>query len=276
MQKFFVKFILFFPLVLFGEGIEEAVQYHKNSGLQWDLAVSFIQEIKWNQNDKILDVGCGDGKITALIAEICTEAAVVGVDISSSMIEFASANYNTDVYNNLVFFQSNAVALPFIHQFDKVTSFSALHWVLDQEEALKKIYLALVPKGSVHILTYAKAPMNIVTLSENLITSERWAPYFPSYKSSRIYYTAQEYKEILQKVGFSNIKITSKLNKFIYPNREALASFIMPLLSFTNHLPLEMKEKFIDEVIDQIISFQDISNTEIAFEIISLSAHGFK
>ncbi len=95
--------------------------------------------------EQILDVGCGNGKTTAEIAARVPQGAVVGVDASADMIAFAAAH--GALHPNLQFAVADARHLPYQHQFDLVVSFNALHWIPEQEQALKSIHSALKPDG---------------------------------------------------------------------------------------------------------------------------------
>lgn len=263
-----VKYILVFFLIvstLSGEGIDEAERYNKNSHLQWDLAIKFIKTIPWTEEDNILDVGCGDGKITALIADVCAVSSIKGVDVSYNMIDFARKNYTEP---NLFFIQSDVEQINFREEFTKVVSFSALHWVIDQEKAFAKIYESLVPGGKVYILTYGKSPMNISALAEKLIHSEKWKDYFSSYKPTRIYLTKEQCYSYLQKVGFVEIGVKQKVEQLVYPSRAAFIDFIQPLLSFTHHLSEELQKEFVEEIADQVIACKASSNLDqVIFEV---------
>jgi len=49
---------------LFTNHIWDAEEYHKNSSIQYEATNQLLQNFQFKGNDKILDVGCGDGKIT--------------------------------------------------------------------------------------------------------------------------------------------------------------------------------------------------------------------
>ena len=64
--------------------------YAHESSLQKELAEKQLARLTLIGNEHILDVGCGDGKITAEIAARVPRGSVVGVDPSSDMIAFAT------------------------------------------------------------------------------------------------------------------------------------------------------------------------------------------
>ncbi len=47
------------------QGITRASEYQNNSNFQWEEAMKSLKKFRFEENDKVLDVGCGNGKITA-------------------------------------------------------------------------------------------------------------------------------------------------------------------------------------------------------------------
>ena len=259
--------------MIFGEGVDDAYSYHRNSSLQTLSAKFVIQTIPWEGSERVLDIGCGDGKLTAWIAEHYSRGLITGIDISDSMIQFASSRYLNDLSQNLEFFRGDAASLHFERQFDIVVSFSTLHWVLNQEAVLRSILNALVPGGRGYILTYGKSRMNLSRLAENLIDSEKWITYFPNYTPQRVYYTPEEYDALLKKVGFDQIKLTAEYTKTLYKDRAAITAFVTPLLNCIGDLPQELKGQFVHEVVDQIIALSaPTKDGSIIFEVLNLNA----
>ncbi len=90
--------------------------------------------------ERILDLGCGTGNLTKLIADAGGE--VVGVDQSNNMISEAREKYPD------IFFQvADACSLPYQNEFDAVFSNAALHWIQAPEKVLSSIHKALTPNG---------------------------------------------------------------------------------------------------------------------------------
>jgi trans-aconitate methyltransferase len=88
--------------------------------------------------ERILDLGCGDGALTAKIASF--GAKVKGVDSSESMVAGAQAQgIDAQVIS--------ADALDFDHEFDAVFSNAALHWMRNQDTVLAGVHRALKPGG---------------------------------------------------------------------------------------------------------------------------------
>lgn len=90
--------------------------------------------------ERILDLGCGTGQLTAEIAK--RGALVTGLDNSADMLVQARSNYP-----NLTFVAGDATGFRLTERFDAVFSNAALHWVKNADAAAQSIALALRPGG---------------------------------------------------------------------------------------------------------------------------------
>src|SRR5215470_12935798 len=107
----------------------DAADYAQISQLQHAMAEEVLSLLQLKGNEYVLDVGCGNGKITAEIAGRLRQGSVVGVDSSAEMIAFASQHFGLAAQPNLRFQVADARRLPFQQEFDLVVSFNAVHWI---------------------------------------------------------------------------------------------------------------------------------------------------
>src|SRR4029077_15176021 len=110
----------------------DAAEYSRRSSLQETMAQGVFALLNLKGSERILDVGCGDGKITAQIAYRTSKGSVLGVDPSQDMINFAQSHFGPATLPNLRFEVADARRLPFENEFDLVVSFNALHWIPEQ------------------------------------------------------------------------------------------------------------------------------------------------
>ena len=108
-----------------------------------------LARLDLNGHERILDIGCGDGRITAEVARCVPQGIVVGLDSSAEMVAFAQRDSASEDLPNLRFQQGEAQSLDFHEQFDRVISFACLHWVIDHRPVLAGIRRALRPHGRV-------------------------------------------------------------------------------------------------------------------------------
>jgi trans-aconitate methyltransferase len=118
----------------------DAEQYEGKYSWVWRLGAGVIELLAPQPGERILDVGCGTGQLTADIAKQGTQ--VVGLDNSANMIGQARQNYP-----GLAFVLGDVTNFRFDEPFDAVFSNAALHWVKEAGAAAESISLALKPGG---------------------------------------------------------------------------------------------------------------------------------
>ena len=174
-----------------------ASDYSHESSLQKELAEKQLARLTLKGNEQILDVGCGDGKITAEIAARVPNGSVLGVDPSSDMIAFATKHFGPPNIKNLRFEVADVRKLKFQNEFDLVVSFNALHWVPEQAQALNSIRAALKPTGRA-VLRFV--PQGQRTCLEDVIEqtrqSARWSKFFTNFRCPYAHFTPDEYRSL--------------------------------------------------------------------------------
>lgn len=114
--------------------------YNAKHDFVWKFGADLLPLLAPQPGERILDVGCGTGHLTAQIAE--SGAFVLGVDRSTEMIDAARKSYP-----NLQFEVVDARNLAFRSEFDGVFSNATLHWIHEPEPVIRSIANALRPGG---------------------------------------------------------------------------------------------------------------------------------
>jgi trans-aconitate methyltransferase len=114
--------------------------YDEKHSFVWKHGASLIDLLAPRPGERILDLGCGTGHLTAQIAEAGSE--VVGIDSSSQMVEEARR-----LYPRVRFEVADARDFTFDDAFDAVFSNAVLHWVKEPEKAIACVRSALEPGG---------------------------------------------------------------------------------------------------------------------------------
>ncbi|MEI7577687.1 MAG: class I SAM-dependent methyltransferase [Armatimonadota bacterium] len=113
-------------------------QYRENAGFVAFYGASVLDLLGDVSGQRILDLGCGDGVLTASLAE--KGASVLGIDSSAEMISDA-------VGRGLDASVMDATALSFENEFDAVFTNAVLHWIRDHDAVLSGVHRALKPDG---------------------------------------------------------------------------------------------------------------------------------
>lgn len=122
-------------------------RYDEVSSLQRFVAEQSLATLSLRGDERVLDVGCGDGSVTAAVAELVPRGRVLGVDPSPRMLDVARSR----VTPNLAFEPGAAETLAYDGGFDVVVSFNALHWVADLGAAMARVRAALVGGGTAYL-----------------------------------------------------------------------------------------------------------------------------
>ena len=152
--------------------------YAKNSDAQLKWARELRSQLHLSGTESMLDVGCGDGKITADFATTLPGGKIVGIDSSPEMIAYATRTYPASRYPNLAFECMDARSFSFDQEFNLIFSNAALHWVDDQPAFLNAAHQALHPGGRLIISCGGKGnAADVMQLFAELTATPPWDAY---------------------------------------------------------------------------------------------------
>jgi trans-aconitate methyltransferase len=118
----------------------DAKLYDEKHSFVWKMAAGLLELLEAKSGERILDIGCGTGHLTAQIA--ATGAQVTGIDRSPEMIQQARATNPS-----ITFAVKDARELSFSEKFDAVFSNATLHWITEPERVVAAISAILRPGG---------------------------------------------------------------------------------------------------------------------------------
>ncbi len=233
-----------------------AAEYAKHSDNQYEWARELIPKLELNGNESLIDIGCGDGKITQLLSTYLPHGQVVGVDSSEEMVASARQSFPHCHNPNLTFLKMDARELTFREQFDVAFSNSTLHWIIDHQAVLAGVYDGLDKKGRLLFQMAGKGNAeDILAVMKEYISEEDCEPYFKHFTFPYGFYGPEEYVHWLKEAGFNpeNVELIPKDMKF--HGKDGLAGWIRTTwLPFTERLPVEFRELFISEIADRYIT----------------------
>ena len=114
--------------------------YEQNHAFVWQYGESLLNLLAPQAGERIIDLGCGTGQLTAKIAE--SGAFVQGIDSSLSMISTAKTNYP-----HLDFAVADARDFQVEVPLDAVFSNAVLHWIKQPDAVINCVEKALKPGG---------------------------------------------------------------------------------------------------------------------------------
>ncbi|HWR70758.1 MAG TPA: methyltransferase domain-containing protein, partial [Dehalococcoidia bacterium] len=114
----------------------DAEEYRTSSSNQKKWALELLSKLDLEGSERVLDIGCGDGEVTAAIARRVPRGFAVGIDSSGDMIDLAVTHYPPERCPNISFVLKDAREIDFDEEFDAVFSNACLHWVVDHRPVL--------------------------------------------------------------------------------------------------------------------------------------------
>jgi trans-aconitate 2-methyltransferase len=231
----------------------DAGEYNRQSSLQAALAEEQLGRLTLEGADSVLDVGCGDGKITAEIAARVPRGSVLGVDPSQNMIAFATGHFGPATRPNLRFEVADVRRLTYREEFDRVVSFNALHWVPEQGAALRSIRAALVDTGQALLRFVPEGRRRCLEdVLEDVRQSARWASYFRGFQKPYAHFSPEEYQDLASQNGFRVLRMGVEDRAWDFQTREAFVAFgRATFVEWTRFLPESDWPVFITEVLDR-------------------------
>ena len=220
--------------------------YLKHSCAQYEWAQELIGKLYLIGEESVLDIGCGDGKVTALIGSYLKNGSITGIDSSADMIVLAQKTFPPSKHPNLSFVHLDAAKLHFRHQFDIAFSTAALHWVLKGvKKSLKKsgrILFQLGGKGNAQ---------DIIAAVDGIIKNKKWKTYFKNFSFPYAFYSPDEYKRLLYDVELDPKRLELIPKDMTQKGKEGLAGWIRTTwLPYTRRIPENERSNFIDDIIN--------------------------
>lgn len=242
--------------------------YFHNSSSQKEAASDLMKYVPIRGNEDILDVGCGDGKITAEIAKCLPNGTILGIDISPSMINFAKNSFQL---SNVHFELKDAEKLDYQNLFDIVFSFTTLQWVQNHDAFIKGAHNSLKPFGTLAITMPLGLPLLLEKTVNEQIALPEWQPYFQDFSTGWNFVQQEEMARLLDKNGFDVTRITVVPQKDIFPNREIFEGFISQWFPYLRPLPESLKKIFMTQLINRFLELEVPSDQgEVYFKILRL------
>jgi len=160
------------PAVAVYEGVWRPLGYFIASKHSFPKDLERIASLVQQRHGMILDLACGPGNVTRLLARLAPEATVIGFDLSPQMLERAVRLTRKEGLENVYYFRGSALALPFKPEsFEAVTCCGALQLFSDQDRAVGEIARVLKLHGEfVCQTTFApKRPHLVIRLADQML-----------------------------------------------------------------------------------------------------------
>ena len=222
--------------------------YHRNSHVQSSAGHELLDHLRLTGSEKIVDVGCGDGKISASLSIKAREGSVLAVDLSESMICFAKQQFPKCDYPNLNFIQGDAAELVLVAVYDIIFSCFAIQWLKDPTPFFTKAFESLA-KGGQLVLSI---PLDISKALEEATAKTcnecRWHRYFQNFSPGWHFQSPLFYETQVQNKGFTIEYLKVVEQTIFFKDLADLKNYIIQWFSYVNAVEQPLQESFFDTV----------------------------
>jgi trans-aconitate 2-methyltransferase len=206
---------------------------------------------------RVVDLGCGTGKLTRTLHQQLEARETVGLDRSDSML----AKTRMEGQPGGLSFEAGTIesfatrASP-PAPWDLIFSNAALHWVEDHDSLIARLVEALAPSGQLAFQVPAQYDTLTHTVADELAALEPYASAFGGWRLSQPVLTPEEYARLLYRCGFPDPKVELIVYPHVLPGREDVVEWVKGTLltEYKRHLPGATYEQFIGEYRERLLA----------------------
>jgi trans-aconitate 2-methyltransferase len=205
-------------------------------------------------NERVIDAGCGTGRLTRELSARLTHGELVALDASPQMLDRARTHLS-DCRPPVRFVQALLPAIPFSGWADVVFSTATFHWVRNHPALFANIHRALRSGGVLHAqcgggqnLAAARAP------AEAVMRSPRFARWFIDWEPIWEFSDHRVTADRLAGAGFTDIETSLEAAPITFEDEEMYRAFVSTVV-FRLHLaklPEDLRPAFLDEIVARL------------------------
>ncbi len=227
-------------------------KYNEFKAERYEPYFDLVSNIKNRPNLKVLDLGCGTGELTKLLADTLTSPAVLGIDSSAQMLAEAPAQ------SNIVFKQKTIEEqLEDNENWDLIFSNAALQWVDHHETLFPKIISKINSGGQLAVQMPSQSENILNKLLLDMVQEEPFKSALHNWMRKSPVLSIDQYANLLFDNRGDNLIIYQKVYPLVKNSQDDLFEFISgsALVPYFERLSEPLQEEFSIELKKRIRQF---------------------
>ena len=234
----------------------DAETYHQVSDPQVEWARDVLARAELRGDERVLDAGCGAGRVTRLVLDAVPDGHVLAVDASEQMLESAT-EYLDDLSDRVSFHRSDLTELAIADPVDVVFSNAVFHWILDHDLLFSRLAGTLVPGG--RLVAQCGGAGNIAGVIDVTDRAAQQAPFdkhLAGFEREWHFADPAATRAGLERAGFVDIETSLERRDAVLPigghAERYLATIVLRL--HMELLPQELRYPFAEAVATELAS----------------------
>ncbi len=225
----------------------DAGKYHRLSEPQREWGLRVLERLDPQRGEKILDIGCGTGRLTSEIGRRAPSADVFAMDRSRAMLTEARSHVRAAAE----FLQADGARLPFRDRtFHAVFSTATFHWIGDHEALFAEIHRVLTPGG--RLVSQCGGGPNLQRLydrARQLRSAEAYTDHFGGWTDPWNFASAEQTEARMRRAGFVDVEVSLEPAQTPFPDIPAYEAFVTTvcLRDDLERLPAAQRQPFVHE-----------------------------
>jgi trans-aconitate methyltransferase len=228
----------------------QAEIYHRVSEPQRAWGEEVLGSLELRGDERVVDAGCGTGRLTALLAERLPAGHVFALDQSPAMLDVARREL-ARFGQRVNFVQASLGRDPLPAGVDVVFSTATFHWVLDHDALFASIASALAPGGKLHAQCGGAGNLERAHRAVMELGREpKYRSYFAGMPDPWLFASVEATTERLERHGFVELEVWLEARPTPFPDARSYAEFVgsVVLRPFLARLPESLHAGFVAEL----------------------------
>ena len=213
---------------------------------------------------KVVDLGCGTGKLTRILHERLQAVETIGIDRSDRMLaatraEALPAGLSFEVGTIESFIARSAGLAASTAVCDLIFSNAALHWVVDHDALLSRLAGALPPEGQLAFQVPAQHDTLSHVVAEEITAIEPFRSAFRGWHRPQPVLAPEEYARLLYRCGFDDPIVRLIVYPHVLAGPDEVVEWMKGTLltEYARHLPADLFDRFVEEYGTRLVARLD-------------------